>query len=57
MGLATAFLYLASLITFFLAVQFNENFTFGFALAGLFFLTATGICIFMLRTRMEKQNF
>ena len=56
-GLITAFLYLASLITFLLAMQFPERFTWGFALGGLFFIVATGMLVLMMRKRMEKQNF
>lgn len=56
-GLVTAFLYLASLITFLLAMEYTERFTWGFALGGLFFVVATGMLVLMMKKRMEKQNF
>jgi hypothetical protein len=56
-GLATAFLYIASLITFLLAMQFDHLFKIFAALSAIFFIVASGALLVMMRIRMEKQNF
>jgi hypothetical protein len=56
-GYATIFLYIASIITFLLAVQYGDMFKLFAGLSALFFIAATGTLIVMLRIRMEKQNF
>ncbi len=56
-GYATVFLYIASLITFLLAVEYDNLFKLFAALSGIFFLAASGALLVMMRMRMEKQNF
>ena len=56
-GLATVFLYIASIITFLLAVQYDDMFKIFIALSAIFFIAATGALLVMMRMRMEKQNF
>ena len=56
-GWATAFLYIASLIMFLLAVQYGDWFKVFAALSAIFFIAATGTLLVMTRMRMEKQNF
>jgi hypothetical protein len=56
-GFITAFLYIASLITFLLAVQYDDMFKIFAALSAIFFIAASGALLVMMRMRMEKQNF
>jgi len=56
-GLATTLLYIASLITFLLAVQYDDMFKIFAALSALFFIAASGALLVMIKIRIEKQNF
>ena len=56
-GLATIFLYIASLISFLLGVQFPDYSKLGLGLSAVFFIVATGVLLVMMRKRMENQDF
>ncbi len=56
-GLATVFLYIASLISFLLAAQFPDYSRLALVLSAVFFIAASGALLVMMRIRMEKQNF
>lgn len=56
-GLATALLYIGSVISFLLGVQYENYYKLSFAFGALFFVVATGALLLMMRKRMEKQNF
>lgn len=56
-GLRTVILYLASLVTFALAIQFANFFTPGLILGAVLFIAATIILLMTVRKRFEKQNF
>lgn len=57
LGLATVFIYLASLTSFLLGIQYSGFFTIGMALGGLLFIVASATLIIMLRKRMDVQDF
>lgn len=56
-GLATVFLYITSLISFLLGVQYENYVKPSFVLGALFFIVASGALLLMMRIRMEKQDF
>ena len=56
-GLATAFLYIASVLSFLFGAQYPEYYRLGMGLCIVFFIIATGTLLVMMRKRMEKQNF
>lgn len=56
-GMVTIFLYIASVLSFLLGVQYREFFTLGFILGIVFFIIASGTLLVMMRKRMDKQDF
>lgn len=56
-GLATVFLYIASLISFLLAAQFPDYYKPALVVSAVFFIAASGALLVMMRKRMEKQDF
>lgn len=56
-GLATIFVYLASLVTFIFAMQFSGFFIPGVVLGALLFIAASATLLVMLRKRMDIQDF
>ena len=56
-GLATVFLYIASIISFLLAAQFPDYSTAALVVSAVLVIAASGALLVMMRIRMEKQNF
>ena len=56
-GLSTALLYIASVASFLLGVQYKDYFKTAFILGGALFVIASVALLLMMRKRMEKQNF
>ena len=56
-GMTTIFMYLASLTSFLLGVQFANFFVFGVAIGTLLFVAATAILLTMMGKRAERQDF
>ena len=57
LGMATIFMYLASVISFLLGVQYQSFYYFGFGLGAVFFIAATAILLVMMGKRADKQDF
>lgn len=54
---ATMFLYIASLVSFLLGVQFEDYSKIAIGASLMFFAVGTIVLLVLMRKRMEKQNF
>ncbi|MGI8469061.1 MAG: hypothetical protein ACR2N3_11490 [Pyrinomonadaceae bacterium] len=56
-GMSTIFIYIASLISFALAIQYAGFFAVGMALGALLFIVATITLLTMMKKRADKEDF